>query len=291
MAHMVSLIVAIAAFSQPAPTNLVARGLDVRWVANKKIVTAYVSNPTNVAAGPFMVYFDADENPVSPMNRPQVRVLMPGLAPKTVKKIKANFSNLGTAQNANLANVTGITVRVDPKKQVAEQKETDNVLVTPLPSLLAAKSIFGAGLQCTGFVMLDPNQRPFVQTFKPTVTMAVVGMEFSLQRETLSTTPGLVCRVMKGNTLLGERTLNIAEFPPSTLIHPPISGTQIGPALLDFSSDPIMLTAGTTYRIEFKCVSSDAVRVGLVTDSVQGNVVNPIPLTTADLAFKIFSAN
>ncbi|MBV6457093.1 MAG: hypothetical protein HONBIEJF_00200 [Fimbriimonadaceae bacterium] len=291
MAHMVACIVAIAVTAQPSPPNLICRGLDVHWVADKKIVLAYVSNPTPIATGPFMVFFTGEENPVSPMDRPQVRVNVPSLAPHTVKKIKANFTNLGTSQNAFLGNVTGMIVRVDAKNQVAETNETDNKLATPLPSILGAKSIFGAGLQCNGFVALDPNQNPLGQTFKPTQTMVMRGIEFSFHRETLSTTPTLLCRVYKGNALLRERTMNIAEFPPALGNPLPISSLQVGVAFVDLSNAPISLTAGTTYKFEFKCFGSDAIRAGLVNDSVQGNLIAPQPLVTADLAFKIFSDN
>ena len=74
--------------------DLVVKDLDVTWtVANKK-AKAEIANIGNKNAGNFMVYFNGDEDPVSPNRRPQVRHNVPGLASGASTILDADFGPL-----------------------------------------------------------------------------------------------------------------------------------------------------------------------------------------------------
>src|SRR5689334_9492250 len=108
--------------------DLVASGMDVTWADTTHQVRAYVTNMSSSSAGSFLVYFDADEDPESTMDRPQVRLSVPELAGWATVTLDADFSPLASAHNAQLGNVKKITLRVNPKRQIAETNEQNNIL-------------------------------------------------------------------------------------------------------------------------------------------------------------------
>ncbi|MFV9677942.1 MAG: CARDB domain-containing protein [Methanosarcinales archaeon] len=112
--------------------DLVVKDLDVTWaVANKK-AKAEIANIGNKDAGNFMVYFNGDEDPVSPNRRPQVRHNVLGLAHGASTILDADFGPLAHPDNNNLGNVYKITVLVDPKGMVKESNENNNVKEVPI---------------------------------------------------------------------------------------------------------------------------------------------------------------
>ncbi|MCP4134135.1 MAG: hypothetical protein GY754_24395 [bacterium] len=105
----------------------------VVWNAAAKKCKAEVKNVGNKDAGAFMIYANADEDPVSSNHRPQVSKNEAGLAAGASTSIEADFLPLAHADNSNLANVNGCTVIADPKNMVAESNENNNSKTTPIP--------------------------------------------------------------------------------------------------------------------------------------------------------------
>ncbi|UCE26067.1 MAG: hypothetical protein JSW52_06790 [Candidatus Coatesbacteria bacterium] len=101
---------------------------DVVWDSEEKVVKKVTVNNIGTAdAGEFMVYINPEEDPVSPMDRPQLTEHLDGLsAGETVELGPFDFGPLATANNAYLANVKSISVLVDPKSMVDESNENNN---------------------------------------------------------------------------------------------------------------------------------------------------------------------
>lgn len=106
--------------------DLTATNLDVDWNAANKQAKARIRNIGFRDAGMFMVYFDAEENPVSQNHRPQVSHEVNGLAKGAYVDLEADFARLAHPDNANLANVYKIVVTADPKHMVKESNENNN---------------------------------------------------------------------------------------------------------------------------------------------------------------------
>ncbi|SIO55773.1 CARDB protein [Rhodovulum sp. ES.010] len=122
-------------------TDLVVREVDVTWNAAEKQATAEVANQGTRAAGPFLVYFDADEDPISPNHRPQLRFSVPGLDGGETVILSGDFAPLAHPDNGYLGNVYRITVTADPKNTVEESNEGNNT----------KSAAAGAGGSCIGF--------------------------------------------------------------------------------------------------------------------------------------------
>ncbi|NOZ25151.1 MAG: hypothetical protein GXO94_03535 [Nitrospirae bacterium] len=122
-----ALILFLSAVLAGCAPDLVVKNLDVTWNATDKKATAEIANVGNKDAGNFMVYFNGDENPVSPNHRPQLRYSVPGLAKGGSVVLNADFAPLAHPDNNNLGNVYKITVLVDPKGMVKESNEDNNV--------------------------------------------------------------------------------------------------------------------------------------------------------------------
>jgi hypothetical protein len=120
------ILILSAALLGCAP-DLVVKDLDVTWNTANKKAKAEIANTGNKDAGKFMVYFNADEEPVSPNHIPQVSFNIPGLAKGASLTLIANFAPLAHPDNNNLANVYKITALVDPKGMVKESNENNNV--------------------------------------------------------------------------------------------------------------------------------------------------------------------
>ncbi|MHC4069926.1 MAG: CARDB domain-containing protein [Planctomycetota bacterium] len=113
--------------------DLTVTNLDVNWDASNKHAKARIRNIGSRDAGMFMVYFDAEENPVSQNHRPQVCHQVDGLAKGDYVDLEADFSLLAHPDNANLANVYKIVVTADPKHMVKESNENNNSKEMPVP--------------------------------------------------------------------------------------------------------------------------------------------------------------
>jgi len=109
----------------------------VRWDMNSKLVNVTVVNLGTLHAGPFKVYVNADENPVSPSNQLQIIHNINGLDPGASFNLQvSDFAMLATDENNALGNVAGITVIIDPKGAVAECDSVarkNNVIKVALP--------------------------------------------------------------------------------------------------------------------------------------------------------------
>ncbi len=125
-----TLAVALAVFGVACAPDLVVRDLeeeDVVWNGERKVKKVVVENVGNKSAGEFYVYVNAEEDPVSPNDRPQFREHVAGLgAGDTIELGPYDFGPKATANNAYLANVKSILVMVDPKGMVKESNEDNN---------------------------------------------------------------------------------------------------------------------------------------------------------------------
>jgi hypothetical protein len=79
------------------------------------------------------IYFDGEEEPVSPTRRPQVRKDVPHLAKGDSIPLEADFAPLGHRDNNYLGNVKKIRVLADPKGMVKEKNENNNETEIPAP--------------------------------------------------------------------------------------------------------------------------------------------------------------
>jgi hypothetical protein len=100
--------------------------LNVQWTGASKTASATIKNSGNRDAGPFEVYFTAEECPNSNNHRPQQSVHVPGLAAGAELSLATDFEPLAHSDNANLGRVYAVSVRVDPKNQVPESNEVNN---------------------------------------------------------------------------------------------------------------------------------------------------------------------
>ncbi|MBA7597252.1 hypothetical protein ES703_04254 [subsurface metagenome] len=92
----------------------------------KKEAIALIANIGNKGAGEFMVYFNAEEDPVSPNRRPQVSHHVSSLAKGNSITLKADFAPLAHPDNDSLRNVYKILVIADPKNMVEESNKNNN---------------------------------------------------------------------------------------------------------------------------------------------------------------------
>ena len=119
------------AFLGCAP-DLVVKDLDVTWDASNKVAKAEIANIGNRNAGNFLVYFNAEEDPISPNRRPQVSHNIPNLAKGNSITLEADFAPLAHPDNNNLGNVKNIRVLADAKNMVREKNENNNKKEVPL---------------------------------------------------------------------------------------------------------------------------------------------------------------
>ena len=114
--------------------DLVVRNLEVNWNDANKSAKADIVNIGDRDAGRFLVYFNADENPVSPNRRPQVTHDVPGLGKGESITLESDFAPLAHSDNNYLGNVFKITVIADPKNSVKESNEDNNEEEAPIPT-------------------------------------------------------------------------------------------------------------------------------------------------------------
>jgi hypothetical protein len=106
--------------------DLVVNIPSVVWTSDEKQATLVVSNVGTAAAGAFLVYANADENPESRNHRPQVTHQVLGLAKGATVTLPSDFAPLAHPDNAYLGNVFNISALVDPKNTVKESNEHNN---------------------------------------------------------------------------------------------------------------------------------------------------------------------
>jgi len=134
-------LIFLFAFLGCAP-DLVVKDLQLNWDpeplpplgsgVNKK-AKAEIANIGNKDAGRFLVYFDGEEDPVSPTRRPQVSKDVPHLAKGDSIHLEADFAPLAHRDNNYLENVKKILVIADPKGMVKEKNENNNEREIPVP--------------------------------------------------------------------------------------------------------------------------------------------------------------
>ena len=112
--------------------DLTVKDLLVAWDGEKK-VKAEIANIGCKHAGQFTVYFNGEEDPVSPNRIPHVRHNVPGLIKGDSIVLEADFAPLAHPDNNNLGNVKKIRVIADPEDTVEEINENNNENETPLP--------------------------------------------------------------------------------------------------------------------------------------------------------------
>ncbi len=111
--------------ADPAPDLFVKSG-KANWTPPHKTAYATIYNVGKADCGPFTVYLDAEENPVSDNRRPQLQVKVNGLKAGQRIEIKESFISVQHPENANLANVKKICVKADPKDEIKESNESNN---------------------------------------------------------------------------------------------------------------------------------------------------------------------
>jgi len=119
------LLVLLVALAGCKP-DLTVTNTQVTWDTTAKKARATIANVGTKDAGPFLVYFNADENPVSQNYRPQVTHNVTGLAKGESIVLQADFAGLARPENSYLRNVYRITVIADPKGMVDEANENNN---------------------------------------------------------------------------------------------------------------------------------------------------------------------
>jgi len=126
--------------NDPKPDLIVDHITVQSWTQEQMLSSVAIRNIGNVPAENVRVYFNLEENPESQNHRPQFR--------RVVETVNVNqqitwsvywnhpVNGLQHPDNQNLANVTGITIIVDPKSEIDELDETNNtssVNVWPSP--------------------------------------------------------------------------------------------------------------------------------------------------------------
>jgi hypothetical protein len=106
--------------------DLKVKDPSVQWTASAKTATAKIQNVGDRNAGPFQVYFTAEECPNASNFRPQRAVSVPGLAASSEISLSAELASLARAENSFLGNVYSVSVRADPKNEVEEASKLDN---------------------------------------------------------------------------------------------------------------------------------------------------------------------
>jgi len=107
--------------------------VDWDWDTTIKQAKAEIANIGDKDAENIMVYFNAEENPVSPNYRPQLQGSIPSLAIGDSIWLDADFDPLKRSENNYLGNVYKICVIADPKHLIKEKNENNNEMCFTLP--------------------------------------------------------------------------------------------------------------------------------------------------------------
>lgn len=275
--------------------DLVVEHVDVNWAGTNRISDATIKNRGLRRAGPFLVYFNADENPVSPNHRPQVIRRVDSLASGASIQLSADFAPLAHQDNANLGNVYQITVIADPKDMVKEWNEGNNErsqAVSPLP-LVGPYNLTSTGNATVSNGPGPDDTQWRAQTFTMTHSGRLRGIEVAPVRCTATVTDQLTLEIGRDTTAFGSQTISGAGIPGPGLcgvIPAPLSLASTGPGYFDLSGLNLILTAGQTYYFKLTTTAPRDFRVGMsVNASYDGGtaIENGTPFIQADLAFKI----
>ncbi len=125
----ISFVVILSACqSGPLIPDLQISNGSVDW-ANKTVTAEIINNGDFPVFDEFLVYFDAEESPVSGNYRPQITRMVTAL-PMAIGETRSfpliDFATLARPENNNLGNVYQIRVIVDPKNQIFEKNENNN---------------------------------------------------------------------------------------------------------------------------------------------------------------------
>jgi hypothetical protein len=125
-----SIFILPLAFLAGCLPDLTITRLDVSAWRTSRIAVADIRNRGWKNAGPFRVYFDAEEGTIL---HSQVIKDMSGLNKRISIRLTANFASEGSPPNANLDSVRRIIVCVDAKNMVKESNERNNSMAKPVP--------------------------------------------------------------------------------------------------------------------------------------------------------------
>ncbi|OQA03434.1 MAG: hypothetical protein BWY69_00463 [Planctomycetes bacterium ADurb.Bin401] len=100
---------------------------DVDWDEDNKKANAQIKNTGGKGTGSFLVYFAAEEDPVSPSHSPLIVKEVKGLGKDEYINLSADFAPLARPENVNLANVQKILIVVDPTGLIKESDEKNNI--------------------------------------------------------------------------------------------------------------------------------------------------------------------
>ncbi len=280
------------------PPNVIARGMNVTWDGTRHTVEVFVCNGLDIdkphdATGPFLVHVDADEDPVSNRDRPQVSIQSASLAHAQLTQLQGDFSPLASPNNASLSRVRSLTVHADAKNQVGEFIESDNELQSPLPDALGATTIHGPALVPNGSLRLDPGR--FVgQTFTAPASGSLLGIEVRVQRCGAPGSPPPLRLVLKqGTTELATVLIPAMALAQDCNDHPPpLSGAQPGPGLFDLRDAPVPIAAGTEYAFDLhNDEATGHYRVAMARDALPGTATDyGIGIPGLDLTFRLYVA-
>ncbi|MBI5851200.1 MAG: hypothetical protein HZB39_09245 [Planctomycetes bacterium] len=290
-----SLIPVAIAFSACHGPDLVVTDHVVRWSATSKSVITRVGNIGDEGAGPFQVYVTGDEDPVSANHRPQVRHSVSGLAVGASIKLASDFLPLAHPDNLSLANVRRVSIAVDPKNQVAETDETNNLRSFGVGPCVAVQSCLSvAGSVYVGDASAASGPQKVAQTFTVPQDGQLCGIELSLGRQVASTSGELILRVFDGDTLLTTATKSGASIPitqanPLPALDPVVTG--IGH--FDLTATNVFLASGHSYRFEASFANSATLSIGICSSDYPGGVGfighgdEPFVPWNHDLTFKV----
>lgn len=273
-----TLVLALGTLSgcaTPKP-NLIARGVSVKWVGGLHYAEVYVANGHahqvgGSDAGPFLVYVDGDETPISQNYRPQKAKELVGLAWQDTDLFWADFNGVSRQENLHLANVKSLTVHIDPKIQVDESREDDNTLTTPLPESVGANYVFGYLLVPQGHYTLGPGYRAGQNILIG--QGQVIGIEVALRRCGLTQDVPIEMSIRSGTTLLATASVPSLGLPLNCTGEPAsLSGPLPGAAFFDFRANPISVAPGSELLLEItNSATAGDLQLGITSDSIGGS--------------------
>jgi len=261
-----------------------------------KRASVTITNIGNARAGRFLVYVNADENPVSQNHRPQIIKEVSSLDPGNsvyFNVVDLDFRPLRHPDNHYLRNVYQIRVIADPKGMVAESSEDNNVAVAPVQVSAPDTVIDQSNLVPEGNLVVVDAQS-IGQTVTASRTAALMGIEVSAVRCTATDADVIEMEVGQGTAAFGSISITGAALagPGQCGVVPPALQPDVtGPGYFDLTPLTSSLTAGESYYFKLTSTSANDFRVGISSDLYGGGtgMVNGSP-TSNDLVFKVLVA-
>lgn len=273
-----------------ACADLTVQTVAVTWNETEKKATAVIKNESRFSANDFLVYFDADENPVSQNRRPQVSHHITSLSGGASVALEADFDSLAHPDNSRLANVYQITVRADPKNQVRESNEDNNDLSEAI-STDGGSNVVSHNLLTSGNWVINSLYK-VKQTVLVTNGGTLAGIELSLLRCTASSPTQFIVEFGQGTTVLGTASMYANDMPGQNqcgVIPPDLEMNTIGPGYFIFSGQNIVLQAGQQYFIYVYGDDASDMRAGHDNNGnyADGSALHNGNPTNSDLVFKV----